>query len=82
MVSKPRVAIVIVADLLLFTAVVMLSMLDRIVHSTLYSYGLIFSDAWAQPYWLLFRVSLVAIMVAILLFSVVELPVPAFQEND
>jgi len=67
---------------MLFIVVILLLQIDQLVNGTLYSYGLIFSSDWAQPYWLLLRVSLALIVVAILLISVVELPHPAFQEDE
>lgn len=33
-----------------------LSLLDTIIHSTLYSYGLQFSYEWANPYWTLIKI--------------------------
>jgi len=53
-----------------------LSLLDTIIHSTLYSYGLQFSYEWANPYWTLIRIiqvllSIVAVTTIIgTLFSV------------
>jgi hypothetical protein len=32
--------------------------IDRLVHVTLYSYGLQFDDAWAHPYWAFIRSAL------------------------
>jgi hypothetical protein len=81
-VSRLRVALVILGDVMLLVAVILLLQIDQLVNGTLYSYGLIFSSDWAQPYWLLLRVSLALIVVAILLISVVELPHPAFQEDE
>jgi hypothetical protein len=80
--SKLTVALVILGDAMLFIAVLLLLQIDELVHDTLYSYGLVFSNDWAQPYWLLMRVSLVLIAVAIFLISVMELPHPAFQEDQ
>jgi len=80
-VSRLRAALVILGDVMLLVAVILLLQIDQLVNGTLYSYGLIFSNDWAQPYWLLLRVSLALIVVAILLISVVELPHPAFQED-
>jgi putative ABC transport system ATP-binding protein len=37
---------------------VMLLQIDQIVHGTLYSYGLQFSNTWAQPYWTFHRFAL------------------------
>jgi hypothetical protein len=81
-VSRLRVALVILGDVMLLVAVILLLQIDQLVNGTLYSYGLIFSSDWAQPYWLLLRVSLALIVVAILLISVAELPHPAFQEDE
>jgi len=81
-VSRLRVALVILGDVMLLVAVILLLQIDQLVNGTLYSYGLIFSSDWAQPYWLLLRVSLALIVVAILLISVVELPHPAFQDDE
>ena len=66
---------------MLFIAVILLLQIDQLVNSTLYSYGLVFSNDWAQPYWMFLRVGLVLIVVAIFLISVVELPNPAFEED-
>jgi len=81
-VSRLRVALVILGDVMLLVAVILLLQIDPLVNGTLYSYGLIFSSDWAQPYWLLMRVSLALIVVAIFLISLVELPHPAFQEDE
>lgn len=66
---------------MLIAVVVLLLEIDKLVNDTLYGYGLLFSYDWAQSYWLYFRLSLVFIVVAIILISVVELPYPAFQEK-
>ena len=81
MVSKARAALVVLGDIMLIAAVVLLLELDKLVNVTLYDYNLAFSYEWAQPYWLMFRLSLVLIVVAIILISAVELPHPAFQEE-
>jgi hypothetical protein len=81
-VSRLRVALVILGDALLLIVVILLLQIDWLVNGTLYGYGLVFSSDWAQPYWLLMRVSLVLIVVAVFLISVVELPHPAFQEDE
>jgi len=80
--SRLRVTLVILGDAMLLVAVILLLQIDQLVNGTLYSYGLVFSSDWVQPYWLLMRVSLVLIVVAIFLISVVELPHPAFQEDE
>jgi len=79
--SRIRAALVVVGDVMLIAVVVLLLEIDKLVNGTLYGYGLVFSYDWAQSYWLLFRLSLVLIVVAIILISVVELPYPAFQEK-
>ena len=78
--SKARVALVILGDALLIIAIVLLFEIDKLVNGTLYGYGLVFSNNWAQPYWLMLKVTLALIIVAILI-SVVELPYPAFEEK-
>jgi hypothetical protein len=79
--SKARVALVILGDALLIIAIVLLFEIDKLVNGTLYGYGLVFSNNWAQPYWLMFKVTLALIIVAVILISVVELPYPAFEEK-
>jgi hypothetical protein len=66
---------------MLCVALVMIVQIDQLVNSTLYSFGLVFNDSWAQPYWLMLRVTMITIVAAIILISVVELPYPAFQEK-
>jgi hypothetical protein len=80
-VSKARTALVVLGDAMLLATVVLLLEIDKLVNGTLYNYGLVFSYEWAQPYWLMFRLSLVLIIIAIVLVTVVELPHPAFQEE-
>ena len=72
--SRLRVALVLLGDAMLCLAIVLISQIDKLVNSTLYDYGLVFSDAWAQPYWLMLRVCMIVIVAAIFLISVVELP--------
>jgi hypothetical protein len=79
--SKLRVALVVLGDVMLVATVVLLLEIDKLVNGTLYGYGLVFSYDWAQPYWLMFRLSLVRIVVAVILISLVELPYPAFEEK-
>jgi hypothetical protein len=79
--SRLRVALVSLGDAMLCVALVLMTEIDKLVNQTLYSYGLQFSLEWAQPYWLMLRISMFSIVAAILLISVVELPVPAFQEK-
>ena len=78
--SKARAALVVLGDVMLIAAVVLLLEIDKLVHGTLYGYGLVFSYDWANPYWLMFRLCLVLIVVAVVLISLVELPHPAFEE--
>jgi hypothetical protein len=79
--SRIRVALVVLCDAMLIAAVMFLLEIDKLVNGTLYWYGLVFSYDWAQPYWLLFRVTIALIIVAVVLISLVELPHPAFQET-
>jgi hypothetical protein len=79
--SKARVALVILGDAMLVVAIILLLEIDKLVNGTPYDYGLVFNDNWAQPYWLMFRVTLALIVVAIILISVVELPYPSFEEK-
>ena len=79
--SNLRVALVVLGDAMLCGVLVLLVQIDRLVNITLYEYGLAFSDNWAQPYWLMLRVSMVLIVVAIFVISVVELPYPLFDEK-
>jgi len=67
---------------MLIAVVILLLEIDKLVNSTLYNYGLVFSYDWAQSYWLVLRLILVFIVVAIILISVVELPYPAFQKTN
>ena len=80
-VSRLRIALVVLGDAMLCVALVLIVQIDNLVNGTLYNYGLSFSDNWAQPYWLMLRVSMALIVVAILVISVVELPYPLFEEN-
>jgi hypothetical protein len=80
--SRARAALVVLGDALLVIVVILLFQIDQLVNGTLYNYGLVFSFEWAQTYWLFFRISLGLIVLAILLISVVELPYPAFQEDQ
>ncbi len=66
---------------MLIAVVVLLLEIDKLVNGTLYNYGLGFSYDWAQSYWLLFRLSMILIVAAIIIISVIELPYPAFQEK-
>lgn len=43
-----------------------LSLLDQIVHGTLYNYGLQFSYNWADPYWTLLRIIQVLLTIGII----------------
>jgi hypothetical protein len=79
--STLRKTLVVMADILLFVTLILILQIDQMVNGTLYYYGLIFNNAWAQPYWLVFRISVVLIIVVILMISFVELPYPAFEEK-
>ena len=78
-VSKSRVALVILGDAVLIVAIVLLLQIDKLVNGTLYDYGLSFSNYWADPYLLMFSLTLVVIVIAAILITLVELPYPAFE---
>jgi hypothetical protein len=80
--SKAKDALVVLSDVLLVGAIALLLEIDKLVNGTLYYYGLVFSDDWAQPFWLMFRVTLALIAAAIIIISVVELPYPAFEKES
>jgi hypothetical protein len=50
------------------------------VNGTLYYFGLISNVGWQQPYFLLSRLSVILIIAAIFVFSLVELPISAFKD--
>ncbi len=56
--SRIRVALVVLGDAMLCVLLVLLVQLDQLINKTLYNYGLVFSDNWAQTYWLMLRVSM------------------------
>ena len=67
-------------DAILFAVFALLLAIDYLVNGTLYDYGLVFSDNWAQPYWLMFRISMGLTLAAIFILSLVELPTSIFDE--
>ncbi|HVP92512.1 MAG TPA: hypothetical protein VMS94_02085 [Acidobacteriota bacterium] len=79
--SRIRTLVILFVDLLLVIALVLLFQVDKLVNGTLYDYGLTFSAAWAEPYWTMLRSSLVLIVIAIIVISVVELPYPSFEKK-
>jgi len=80
--SKLRAGVVILTDGLLFTALITIYYLDQMVNGTLYNFGLIYDAGWAQPYYLLSRLSVVLIIAAIFMISLVELPISALKEKE
>ena len=68
-------------DIILLVALVLLLQIDKLVNGTLYGYGLTFSTGWAEPYWAMLRSSLILIVIAIIVISVVELPYPSFRNK-
>jgi hypothetical protein len=79
--SRARAALVVISDVILVAVVALILEVDQIINVTLYNYGLVFSNDWAQPYWLMLRVAMVLIVASIIIISVVELPSPAFEEK-
>lgn len=80
--SKIRVGLVILVDLLLFAALILIYQIDQMINGTLYYYGLIFNNGWAQPYYLLSRLSVTAIIIALFMISSVELPIDALKDKN
>lgn len=80
--SKLRIGVIIFADLLLVTSLIMIYFLDQMVNGTLYNFGLIFDVGWSQPYYNLSRLAVGLIIVAIFIVSSVELPISAFKEKE
>ena len=80
--SKLRAGVVIFADILLGTALIMVYSLDQMVNGTLYNFGLIFDAGWSQPYYLLSRLTVALVITAILMISTVELPISALKEKE
>jgi heme/copper-type cytochrome/quinol oxidase subunit 3 len=80
--SKLRIGFVILADVLLFIALIMIYSVDQMVNGKLYFFGLIFDNVWAQPYYLLSRLCVILIIAAILMISSAELPIAALKEKE
>ena len=80
--SKRRIGFVILTDILLFIVLIMIHYIDQMVNGTLYYFGLIFDNGWAQPYFLLSRLSVILIIGAIVVLSSVELPISALKEKE
>jgi hypothetical protein len=76
--SKVRALIILSVDITLIVALILLLQIDKLINSTLYRYGLTFSTGWAEPYWAMLRSSLILIVIAIIVISIVELPYPSF----
>jgi len=79
--SKLRIGFVILTNALLFTALIMIYHVDQMVNGTLYYFGLIFDNGWAQPYYLLSRLSVILIIAAIIMISSAELPIATLQKE-
>jgi len=80
--SRIRVGFIILADVMLLTALVMIYYIDQMVNGTLYNFGLIADVGWMQPYFLFSRLFVVTIIVAIIIVSLVELPISVFKEKS
>jgi hypothetical protein len=76
-----RELIVIVIDAMLVVALILLFALDTMVHGMLYDYGLVFSHAWAEPYWLMMKTSMTLIAVAIVILSILEFVYPLLRKK-
>jgi hypothetical protein len=80
--SKIRIGLVILVDALLFITLILMYYIDQIVNGTLYYHGLIADIGWQQPFYLMFRLSIILIIAAIFAISLVELPIAAFRDED
>jgi hypothetical protein len=79
--SRIRALVILSVDIILVVTLVLLLQIDKLVNGTLYGYGLTFSTGWAERYWAMLRSSLVLIVIAIIIISVVELPYPSFRNK-
>ncbi len=59
--NRFAIVVLILALASLAFAAVFLNMIDRIVHGTLYGYGLYFSSEWAEPYWMYLQLVLLGL---------------------
>lgn len=78
---KVRAAIVIAMDGMLIAVLILLFYVDKLVHGTLYNYGLVFSVEWANPYWIMMRASVILIVIVILILSFLDLPYPSLKKK-
>lgn len=60
---------IIVSGLLFVCSILLLSGIDHVVHTDLYSYGLRFSMAWANSYWTLYTLILQIVVIACVLIG-------------
>jgi len=74
----------VIAVAALASTVYTLTLLDQVVHGTLYSYGLQFSYNWANPYWTLLRVTmaLLAISAVATIFNTILIVRLGFKEKQ
>jgi hypothetical protein len=79
---KIRAAIVIAMDAMLVTVLLLLSYVDRLVHGTLYNYGLVFSVEWAEPYWIMMRASMALIAIVFSILTILDLPHPSLKKKS
>jgi len=79
---KIRAAIVIVLDVMLSVVLILLFYVDKLVNHTLYAYGLVFSIEWAEPYWIMIRISMALIVLVILILSILDLPYPLLRKES
>jgi len=80
--SRIRAGFIILADIMLLTALVMIYYIDQMVNGTLYYFGLFFDVGWMQPYFLFSRLFVIVVIVAIVVVSLVELPISASKEKS
>ena len=80
--SKLQAGFIVFVDILLFAALVMIYYIDQMVNGTLYYFGLIFDWGWAQPYYMLTRLTIILIIAAILMISSAQLPISSLKEKE
>jgi len=72
--ARLRAVVVIALDAMLAAVLVLLSYIDKLVHGTLYNYGLVFNAEWAEPYWIMMKASMALIAIVIWILTILDLP--------
>jgi hypothetical protein len=72
--NKQRLIIIIIADAIIFAALAMAILIDRLVNGTLYYYGLQYNVGWGSTYSIYFDAMVAFFVVSIALVSVLGVP--------